>query len=122
MPKSWCKDMDIALKNFWWGYSEERNRNLSLKSWSSICLLKGAGGFGIRRMSEINQALLVKLVWKMLTDQGSLWVQVLHGKYLRDRGFWHVEAIGNSSWLWKSIVNSHDVLKARLCYQVGGGI
>lgn len=37
LPQSWCKEIDRALKNFWWGYSDEKARYLSLKVWSSIC-------------------------------------------------------------------------------------
>lgn len=94
---------------------------MSLKAWSSICLPKGEGGLGIRRTTEVNQALIAKLAWKMITEKESLWVRLLNGKYLKGRNFWQVGASGNSSWIWKSIVRTREVLKVEMCYQVGLG-
>lgn len=37
MPKTWCLDIDRALKNFWWGHNPNKSRNLHLRSWHSIC-------------------------------------------------------------------------------------
>ena len=76
---------------------------------------------GIRRFSEINQALVAKLAWKMLTDRDSLWVRVLFGKYVKGRNFWAVGASGQASWIWKSIVNTRHILWEGLCYCVGSG-
>lgn len=86
---------------------------MTLKVWSTICLPKCEGGLGIRRFAEVNHALISKQAWKMLTAKDSVWVQVLTGKYLKGRDFWEVEANGNSSWLWKSIVKAREVIKRR---------
>jgi hypothetical protein len=49
------------LKNFWWGFPSEKLRNLSLKSWNSLCSPKALGGLGLREMEEVNLALISKL-------------------------------------------------------------
>lgn len=44
-------------------------------------------GLGIRRTAEVNQAQISKLAWKMITENDSLWVRVLSGKYLKGKDF-----------------------------------
>lgn len=115
MPLQWCKDIDKALKNFWWGFKGGSNRHLTLKAWNSICVPKSDGGLGIRLTSEVNEALISKLAWKMLTDRQSLWVRDLHGKYVKGREFWQVGVGRKASWVWKSIVNSLHALSEGMC-------
>ena len=56
-----CNKLDQSFKNFWWGFPPTKVRNLSLKSWSSLCLPKAAGGLVFRKMKEVNLALISKL-------------------------------------------------------------
>jgi hypothetical protein len=61
LPKSLCSELDRIFKNFWWGFSASKSRNLSLKAWDSLCKPKEMGGLGLRRMREVNLALISKL-------------------------------------------------------------
>jgi hypothetical protein len=74
MPISFSASLDRMFKNFWWGFPKDRSRNLSLKSWSSICLPKHEGGLGFRRMHTFNLSLITKLGWKMISKTDCLWV------------------------------------------------
>jgi hypothetical protein len=60
MPISFNSSLDKIFKKIWWGFPKDKARNLSLKSWSSICLLKKEGGLGFRRMHEFNLSLIAK--------------------------------------------------------------
>ena len=40
IPVSLCSQLDRCFKNFWWGFSSDKSRNLSLKAWNSICIPK----------------------------------------------------------------------------------
>jgi hypothetical protein len=64
------------------GLSKKKARNLSLKAWDSLCLPKDLGGLGLRKMREVNLALISKLRWKLLNRSDSMWVTQLHYKYL----------------------------------------
>jgi hypothetical protein len=75
------------FKNFWWGFPSKKTRNLSLKSWDSLCLPKDQGGLGFRKMKEVNLALISKLGWKLHTNFNSAWVAHLQGKYLSSGTF-----------------------------------
>ena len=45
------------------------------------------GGRGLRKIREVNLALVSKLGWKLLNRSDSLWVSQLHGKYLNSSSF-----------------------------------
>jgi hypothetical protein len=64
------------------GFPANKTRNLSLKAWDSLCLPKDLGGLGLRKIREVNLALISKLGWKLLNNSKSLWVSQLHCKYL----------------------------------------
>lgn len=45
LPKTWNSEIDRMIKNFWWGYNQEKTRNLYLLWLGKICvcLVKKAG-------------------------------------------------------------------------------
>jgi hypothetical protein len=57
LPKSICSQLDKVFKNFWWGFSSSKTKNLSLKSLELICTRKALGGLGMRSMKDVNLAL-----------------------------------------------------------------
>ena len=87
LPMSFCNELDKIFKNFWWGFPAKKSRNLSLKAWDSLCIPKLLGGLGLRKMREVNLALVTKLGWKLLTKLDCLWVSQLHCKYLNSFTF-----------------------------------
>jgi hypothetical protein len=62
------------------------------------------GGLGVRKVKEFNVALLDKLCWRLRTEGGGFWRQVLQHKY-------EVSScvVGEGgckvSWWWKDIVS-----------------
>jgi hypothetical protein len=87
LPKTFCRKLDQCFKNFWWGFSPKKSKNLSLKSWNSLCSPKALGGLGFKKMEDVNLALITKLGWKLLTSSTSMWVQQLQGKYIFSGSF-----------------------------------
>jgi hypothetical protein len=87
LPKSLCSELDRIFKNFLWGFSATKSRNLSLKAWDSLCKPKEKGGLGLRRMKEVNLALISKLGWNLLNKTDLMWVSQLHCKYLNSCSF-----------------------------------
>jgi hypothetical protein len=87
LPSSICNKLDQTFKNFWWGFPPSKTRNLTLKSWDSLCLPKASGGLGFRNMKEVNLALIFKLGWKLHNKSDSMWVSQMRGKYLSSGSF-----------------------------------
>lgn len=61
LPTSIGNSLDKILRDFWWGFPKGKIRNLTLKSWSSLCTPRDVGGLGFQLMKNVNLALLAKL-------------------------------------------------------------
>ncbi|XP_026399135.1 uncharacterized protein LOC113294986 [Papaver somniferum] len=67
-----------ARRNFWWGHKS--GEGIKFISWDSINVSKEMGGLGFRDLEIFNEALICKLVWKIITEQDLLWVQILSAR------------------------------------------
>jgi hypothetical protein len=118
LPKSICNQLDKVFKNFWWGFSSSKTRNLFLKSWNFICTLKAVGGLGMRSMKDVNLALISKVGWTLLMGLDSLWVSQLIGKYLYSECFLSPSSLSSTSWLWKGIIKSKPIISQGACHRI----
>ena len=122
LPTSICSKFDQIFKNFQWGYPSSKTRNLSLKSWDSLCLPKEQGGLGFRKMKDVKLALISKLGWKLHSNLDSMWVAQLRGKYLSSGSFFSLSLPpppnSGSSWLWKGILSSQSVIALGICHRI----
>ncbi|KAL4373766.1 hypothetical protein AHAS_Ahas05G0114600 [Arachis hypogaea] len=50
-------------------------------SWELLCKHPELGGLGFRKLSCMNDAFIMKTLWKVLTEPDELWVSVLYGKF-----------------------------------------
>lgn len=48
-----------------------------------MCQPNEIGGVGIKSLKQMNEAFLLKLLWRLTTDPTNLWAQVLTQKYGR---------------------------------------
>ncbi|XP_010270689.1 PREDICTED: uncharacterized protein LOC104606940 [Nelumbo nucifera] len=80
LPITTCDDIEKVMHRFIWGASDSNNFYPTI-SWQKICLPKVASGLGVRRMKYFNDALLAKVGWRILIEQGSIWVSILKSKH-----------------------------------------
>ena len=118
LPISVTSSLDKMFKNFWWGFPKEKSRNLSLKSWRSICLPKSDGGLGFKRMHDFNLSLVAKLGWKLLSSSNCLWVNQLLSKYVKYGDFLSSPTPSTASWLWKGIQKIRPIIQEGACLRV----
>ena len=59
IPKKVRIRLEIIQKDFLWGGLGDRSK-IHLVNWSDVCKAKNFGGLGIRRLHNLNQALLEK--------------------------------------------------------------
>jgi hypothetical protein len=119
LPSSLCKTLDRRFKDFFWGFSLDKSRNLCLQSWDSICLPwnQGALGLGLQKMSTTNLSLITKLGWKFL-HSNSLWAQHLHKKYIQYGSLFSTPPSPLASWIWKGIQKCKEYLIAGSCLHI----
>jgi hypothetical protein len=118
LPNSICSQLDKVFKNFWWGFPPSKSRNLTLKSWDSICTPKSLGGLSLRKTREVNLALISKLGWKLLIGSDSPWVAQLSGKYLKSGSFLSPSSHSSPSWLWNGILKSKPIIALGACHRI----
>ncbi|KAL0439823.1 UNVERIFIED_CONTAM: hypothetical protein Slati_2465300 [Sesamum latifolium] len=90
-------------------------------SWAQVCKPKEEGGLGIRRVLHMNQALMMKQVWRVLQeDTNSIWVAWVLLHRLNNQTIWNFKS-STASWCWKKLVKLSTSLRAGLEYKVGHG-
>ena len=110
LPARFYHKLDQSFKNFWWGFHSKKTRNLTLKSWDSVCIPKSLGGLGFKKMRDVNLALVSKLGWKLHTKSDFVRVTQLSCKYLLSGSFLSPPPLSFASWLWKGILRSKNTI------------
>jgi hypothetical protein len=81
----------------------------------------------LRKMKDVNLALISKLGWKLVSNSESLWTSQLKGKYLRTGSFLSLSppppppSLPPHSfpfWLWKGILSSQSIISQGACHRV----
>ena len=73
--------------------------------WDTIFLDKRKGGLGVKLLSILNKALLSKWNWHYVIEKGTLWNQVINGKYGEEEEGWYSREVreGFGVGFWKAI-------------------
>jgi hypothetical protein len=112
--------MKSYVANDWWGM-EDGKRKLHWRSWDWLTTPKSLGGMGFRDFVLFNQAMLGKQAWRLLTETSSLCARVLKGRYFPNTDFLSANKPRSSSYTWRSILFSHELLLCGLSWGVGNG-
>ena len=66
--------------------------------WAAVCRPKKYGGLGINNSKLMNVALLTKWWWKLASNEGGLWADLLRAKYFPDGNVFNAKASGLPFW------------------------
>lgn len=89
----------VKRSNLLWGISF--GLVAFLIRWEIVYLPKEEGGLGIRWISEVNEAWLMKLGWQAASS--SLWAKWFKNRYFRNSSLWHHSTRNSGSCIWISI-------------------
>lgn len=84
LPKPILEKLDKTYWNFFWN-KDPLCSSAKLIGWDRICKPKCFSGLGLRKADTNNIALQLKLLWKLLKDQDSLWVKLILKKYVKNQ-------------------------------------
>ena len=108
--------MDKLCSAFLWS-GPSLNPNKAKVSWSEVCNPKHEGGLGLRSIEEANKVCILKLIWRIMSSEGSLWVDWVKRYLIRRGSFWAVKDTSTGgSWIWKKILKYRE--KAKHFYRV----
>lgn len=83
IPKSCIGDNHRVQSRFIWGDTEQR-RKYHAVGWDTISRPQKNEGLGLRRLKEMNEAYILKIVRKLQVSTRELWCEGLRGKYKCD--------------------------------------
>ncbi|GJY98852.1 RNA-directed DNA polymerase, eukaryota [Tanacetum coccineum] len=114
--KGVLKVMESIRSNFFKGTSLSEKK-ISWIAWDKVLASKKKGGLGVSSYFALNRALLLKWVWRFVSQDGSLWFREVH--VLKSTGFdfmsYYSKRIGDgqstSFWLetWKGDILFRDM-------------
>ena len=70
-PMLTCSEIDKVIRDFVWG-SSEGDRHMHLINWEDICKPKNKEGLRLRKATDMNKILLMKLGWRLLNNLDAL--------------------------------------------------
>lgn len=111
LPKGLCLEMERLIRGFLLG-GKIGERKCHLVKWETVNKPKSSGGLGLRNLSQMNLAFMMKLGWRLMEDKGSLWTKVLQGKYMcNDDNISKIKAKKGASNAWQGISKTVAVLE-----------
>ena len=81
LPTNIHAELNQTNRFFYWN---KGNNHSPFISWDKVCKSKSNVGLNIRKSKTMNKALQMKLIWKILTEPGNIWVNIIKEKYLRN--------------------------------------
>lgn len=121
LPKAICDEIEKLCRQFIWGDSEGKKK-VHLINWDQVCQPLANGGLGINHMRSINDGLLMKLAWGLITEKEALWVQVLKRHYRMGEELWLNLKVGlRPSPIWRGLCKVLPEVVKRTRWVIGDG-
>ncbi|KAJ8755558.1 hypothetical protein K2173_022137 [Erythroxylum novogranatense] len=121
LPKTIYYEIEGMMNKFWWKSGGENGKGIHWMAWERMSLPKKLGGLGFRRLHDFNLALLGKQGWNLITKPNTLVARVLKARYFSNSTFFDTTLAANPSYLWRSIWESRNIVKAGSYCRVGNG-
>jgi hypothetical protein len=103
IPKACIDEIHRIQRSFIWGDTDQARRYHAV-GWEMVTRPKNLGGLGLRKLSTMNKACILKLGRKIQAGAKDFLCEVLVGKYMRTSANGEMMAKATDSHLWKSIV------------------
>ena len=120
LPKGLYEDIKRMMRNFWWGQRQQESK-IAWVGWFKMCKSKWKGGMRFRDLYAFNLAMLAKQGWRMLLDPYSLMACLYKAKYFPNSDVLSAKIGSNTSYAWRSIHQSLEVLRQGTRWRVGNG-
>ncbi|KAF7826284.1 Transposon TX1 uncharacterized 149 kDa protein [Senna tora] len=118
--KDQCQKIESLMSHFFWGHNGD-NPKLHLQRWDLLCRPKYQGGLALCDVYAFNQALLAKHIWRLIDHSNRLGDLTLVPKYMDHTNWASFKHHSSSSWRWKAVLKSKDLILNNLGWQIGDG-
>lgn len=90
LPGACIKEINSICAAFLWSGHVLNSRNAKV-SWEIVCRRKCDGGLGLRPLKETNQVSCLKLIWRTVSSQASMWAQWTKMNLFKNGSFWSIK-------------------------------
>lgn len=120
VPKKVILQLEGLTRRFFWG-ALDKQRYMSYIAWDKLKLPRDRGGLAIRDFESVNQALLMKSLWKLAKKADTQWVNLVIAKYIPNSRLWHSRRTYRCTNFWRGVMNLREVLITIVKWEVGDG-
>ncbi|XP_074283597.1 uncharacterized protein LOC141608138 [Silene latifolia] len=110
LPKTVIRNIEAICRDYLW-HGKDSGSKPALVAWGKICRSKKKGGLGIKDLLLSNCAAVGKYVWWIEKKEDHLWVKWVHAIYIKGTRWKDYEPPVNSSWAWRKICQTKNILK-----------
>ncbi|GJT86507.1 RNA-directed DNA polymerase, eukaryota [Tanacetum coccineum] len=107
-PRGILKEMESIRNNFFIG-ADSLDKKITWVAWNNVLASKKNGGLGVSSFYALNRAMLLKWVWRFVSEDGSLWSRVIQAVYGSHIGSHSVHMAST----WSSIMREVQLLKSK---------
>jgi hypothetical protein len=120
LPKKVIKAIEHHFNHYLW-QGKSTGRGGIRVAWDKVCLPKREGGLGLKSVEDWNRAAVLKHIWSLFTQSGSLWVAWIHRHLIKDKCFWTIKKTSDCTWGWRTMLKLREYARFFLKYEVGDG-
>ncbi|KAL0284647.1 UNVERIFIED_CONTAM: putative mitochondrial protein [Sesamum angustifolium] len=118
LSSSACHEIDSLMSDFVW--HKKGVRKIHWLAWDKVCFSKEVGGLGLRKMSDVNLAMLAKQLWRVVINPDNLIGHILKQRYFPHCELHEARAVAGCSFTWSSILVSRELIAATVVELIDG--
>lgn len=119
-PEFLCTEIENKMNAFLRG-SDANGKGIKWITWKRLCVPKEYGGLGLKELRKFNLAMLAKQGWRLLNESNPLVTAVMKARYYPKVNFLNADLGSNPSYVWRSIMEALDAVKAGAQKKIGDG-
>ncbi|XP_062075810.1 uncharacterized protein LOC133779929 [Humulus lupulus] len=120
LPLQLSRDIERLMCKYWWRSSSNKAK-IHWMSWDRMSKPKADGGLGFRSLHDFNVALLGKQGWRLLKYPNTLVSKVYKSRYYPTCNFLSANLGSSPSFIWRSIMEAHHLIKQGAAVRIGSG-
>uniref|UniRef100_A0A2N9H1D4 Reverse transcriptase domain-containing protein n=1 Tax=Fagus sylvatica TaxID=28930 RepID=A0A2N9H1D4_FAGSY len=110
LPKKVVVTIEQCFNQFLWKGRGEGRGGVRV-AWEKVCLPKNQGGLGLKRVKDWNRASIMKFIWNLFTQAGSLWAAWVQHYLLKGKFLWTIKIPQDCTWASQFEAKIATVLK-----------
>ncbi|CAM8902040.1 unnamed protein product [Rhodiola kirilowii] len=120
LPERSIQELSRLLLKFWWDKGD-KNRGISWVNKETLQKKKMEGGLGFRNLRFFNDAILMKICWRIVKFPNLLVSRILLAKYCPDGTIWSARLIPEASHVWRGVMKVMDYFKGAIWWDADRG-